>query len=161
MARYEMVVTNQTQEEQKNPVAGNYAETESAVENVGQSVAKGYGMVKKFVAPFVSQLVTAQTSTVSLRTGAEELQERLQFAESIAQRGFGLAESVVIGGLAGGVGGAVFGAVMTIATTVTSYALKARELDLQQREESISLQQLAVRAGGSLSSFSGSRGRNQ
>lgn len=164
MAEYSITIeVKESAEEAKNPVAGSEAGAvgETEVVEVGKTVAKGYGMVKRFVAPFISQLVTAHTSTISLRTGAEELQQRAQFAQSVMSQGFNIAESILIGGLTGGLPGAVFGAVMSVTQTALSYEFKQRELDMQKDAEDISLRLMSTRAGGSLAAFSGSRERSQ
>ena len=124
-------------------------------------MAKGIVTFNSYVMPFVDQLVTQRISTISLRTGAEELQEKTSFVYSAIKTGVGLIESVLIGGLVGNLPGAIIGGLMSISTTAISYANKAQTLNLQRRVESMSLRNMEIRAGGSLATFSGSRGRSQ
>ena len=161
MSSYEITVTLK-EKKAKNPVAGSDSEAENTDGgNLPKEIAKGYGVVKKFVSPFISQVITAQTSTVSLRTGAEELQERLQFSQNAIRQGFGVIESVVVGGLLGGAPGAIVGAAMGVAQTAMTYEFRRQELQMQKDVEDVSLRLLNIRAGGSLAAFSGSRETNQ
>jgi hypothetical protein len=160
---YSIVVKNETAETKSNPVAGNATQPvqeSGSGANVSQSIAKGLVSFKSFVQPFVEQITDSYVNTVSLRTGAEELQEKMQFARSVIKQGVGIAESITIGALTGGFVGAAVGAVMSIATTAVSYAIKDREIRLQRSVEDVSLASMIVRAGGS-AAFSGSRERNQ
>ena len=112
-------------------------------------------------ASFVNQVVSYRIQTVSLRTGAEEQQERLAFAYSIAKQVGGTLLSTAVGAAMGGGIGAVVGLVVGIAHTAISYSQKAEELRIQKTVEDVGLRYLNARAGGSVASFSGSRLRNQ
>lgn len=164
---YTITLKNETQSEQaeRNPIAGSGAQTQNGdsggVASWRKGVAKGIVTFNTYVKPFVDQLVTQQISTITLRTGAEELQEKAEFAYSAIKAGVGLIESVLIGGLVGNLPGAVIGGLMSISTTAISYANKAQTLNLQRSVESMSLRNMEIRAGGSLATFSGSRGRSQ
>lgn len=164
--RHEIIIENKTNSRKKSPVAG----SGSASKDTSQSneISKGTRAVAKtivsfdnYVKPFVDQVVTQHITTVSLRTGAEELEERLSFAQSIGQRIYGLGKSVVVGALIGNIPGAIIGAVMNIATTAIEYSNKQRQIELQRNVEHVGLRYLNARAGGSVASFSGSRLKNQ
>lgn len=162
---YVITIKNETSRKKKNPVAGNNSE---ATENGGAqaendrkaAIAKGL-VVYHTAKSFVNQVVSHNVSTVSLRTGSEELQEKISFAYEIGQKAFGFVESVAIGALVGNVPGAVIGGVLSAAHTAISYAQKAETISLQRSVESMSLRNMQIRAGGSLATFSGSRGTNQ
>lgn len=169
--RYEFVFKNETETEskkKKNPVAGNGSE---AKENGGQGEGQGGKDTKKAIAKgivvyrtaksFVNQVVSHNVSTVSLRTGSEELQQRLSFAYEVGQKAFGMVESVFIGAAVGNLPGAIIGGLLSAAHTAISYAQKAETISLQRPVESVSLRNQQIRAGGSLATFSGSRTQNQ
>lgn len=158
---YSIVFKNETSEPKKNPVAGNATEpTEESSPSAGKSLVKGLVAFKSFVQPFVEQVATAYTSTVALRTGAEELQEKMQFAQSVISKGVGIVESIAVGAAVGNLPGAVLGTLIGIINTGVSYAIKAQEIKWQSQVEDASLGAMLVRAGGA-AAFSGSRERSQ
>lgn len=158
---YSIVFKNETSEQKKNPVAGNTTEpTEENSSSAGKSLVKGLVAFKSFVQPFVEQVATAYTSTVALRTGAEELQEKMQFAQSVISKGVGIVESIAVGAAVGNLPGAVLGALIGITNMGISYSMKLRELKRQSQVEDVSLGAMLVRAGGA-AAFSGSRERSQ
>ena len=131
------------------------------VSDARKAIGKGLISYRSYVKPFVNQLVSQQISTVSLRTGAQELQDRLSFGYQMVQSGVNMVESIAIGAMMGGAAGAVVGAVTSVVTTAISYANKQQTINLQRDVENASLNNMAVRAGGSLASFSKSRERRQ
>lgn len=143
-------------ESTKNTSAGAQADKDTSKNALKQGV-KGYFAIKHIVAPFVTQAIGYGISTISVRTGQVEQQQRAQFAYDIASKAFGLAESIAVGAMVGGLAGAIGGAVMSIATTVTGYALQQQKLNLEESAENISLGFMNARAGSSLATTSGSR----
>lgn len=162
---YVFTFKNETETgKKKNPVAGNGAEPKEGSGSQSSSrkaaIAKGI-VVYRTAKSFVDQAVTHNISTVSLRTGAEELQERLAFAREMTQKGLNIVESVAFGALVGNAAGAIIGLMTSVSHTVISYAQKAETLRLERSVENASLHNMAIRAGGSLATFSGSRGKRQ
>ena len=164
MAKYELVLRNETNDDESPIASGGAAKS---ADKGGTSEITGRQAFKKVMAAggiaasFVNQVVTHQIQTVSLRTGAEEQQERLAFAYSIAKQVGGTLLSTAVGAAMGGGIGAVVGLVVGIAHTAISYSQKAEELRIQKTVEDVGLRYLNARAGGSVASFSGSRLRNQ
>lgn len=159
---YSIVVENKTAEKKKNPVAGNSTSTKHSsggpdYQDLGK---KGLVSFKTFIQSFVEQVPTSYVNTISLRTGAEEHQERMEFAQSVIRRGVGIVESIAMGALVGGGIGAAIGTVTSLATTAVSYVIKYQEMNIKQQTENASLSAMFVRAGGA-ASFSGSRERRQ
>ena len=109
------------------------------------------------IVPFVKQAIGFSVNTISLRTGAEESQQRAQFAYDIASQAFSLGKGIWIGAIAGGLPGALVGAGLSILTTVFSYSYKAQEIQMQSDLEQISLAGLNRRAGSYAPSHTGSR----
>lgn len=164
MAKFELVLRNETNDDESPIASGGAAKSAN---KGGVSDITGRQAVKKVMAAggiaasFVNQVVTHQIQTVSLRTGAEEQQERLAFAYSIAKQVGGTLLSTAVGAAMGGGIGAVVGLVVGIAHTAISYSQKAEEMRIQKTVEDVGLRYLNARAGGSVASFSGSRLRNQ
>lgn len=164
MAKYEIVLRNETNDDESPIASGGAAKSANkggASEITGRQAFKKVMAVGGIAASFVNQVVTHQIQTVSLRTGAEEQQERLAFAYSIAKQVGGTLLSTAVGAAMGGGIGAVVGLVVGIAHTAISYSQKAEELRIQKTVEDVGLRYLNARAGGSVASFSGSRLRNQ
>ena len=165
MANYEIVIRNETDKGDETPIASGggapQSASEGAAEITGRQAFKKVMAVGGIAASFVNQVVSYRIQTVSLRTGAEEQQERLVFAYSIAKQVGGTLLSTAVGAAMGGGIGAVVGLVVGIAHTAISYSQKAEELRIQKTVEDVGLRYLNARAGGSVASFSGSRLRNQ
>ncbi|MCH5165649.1 MAG: hypothetical protein J1G01_04540 [Clostridiales bacterium] len=164
MATYEIFIKNEAASEKSSPIAGGGSESKSASQSSGGvniGIAKGLVAYNHYIKPFVSQMVNHHVSTVALRTGAEEHEERLSFAVSAVQKVGGLVSSVAMGAIIGNLPGAIIGGVLSIATTAMEYSNKQRQLDMQRTVENIGLRYMNARAGGSVASFSGSRMKAQ
>lgn len=167
---YEIILKNETAKK-KSPIAGDDGSGQKeggngAIASAGASkktvaAAKGLAVFKTQIQPFIDNIVTHQISTVSLRTGSDELQERLSFAYSVGKQVAGVLESVAMGAMVGQGVGAIIGAVFGIVNVGLNYAQKADTLRLQKANEDVSLQFQAIRRGGGLSTYSGSRGQRQ
>ena len=120
----------------------------------------GYIAYKHYISPFVKQAINYQISTVSLRTGRTEHQQRLQFAYDIGSKVVSLAENVAMGLLISGGNplGAVAGAAVSVVQTAVQYAQAQNTIDLERNAENISIGLMNVRAGGSVASYNSSRG---
>ena len=134
----------------KTPIAGNNNETKSTqsqesgnnINNIG-----GYVAFKKYAAPFVEQGIQYAISTVALRTGNVERQQRIQVAYEAGSQVFGIAESAFIGLKVGGAPGAVVGAVLGIATNVIGLAQKQNTINLNRALENEQISMLNARSG--------------
>ena len=95
-------------------------------------------------------VINYRISTISLRTGAEEHQQRVQFVYNEASHAVGSLGTIVGGAALGGVPGAIAAA----GAVAVSYALKflgwaqnANTLRLQKSMEDVSIQMQSIRAG--------------
>lgn len=165
---YEIVIHNATTSgnSNKNPVAGSNAsgENTSASKQPSESrlaAAKVLGITNSSIKPFVDQMVSQKVTTVTLRTGAQELEERMSVKVQIGQTVWGIASSAATGALVGGLPGAIVGGLLGVATTAIDLSNKQKEIDLQKSVENVGLRYMDVRAGGSVASFSGSRMKSQ
>lgn len=158
MADYEIVIKDDTVTK-KSPIA---QKTQSeSVQDTGRAKAKEnvaeYFAFKRIVSPFVRMGIEYGISTVSIRTGRTETQQRMQFAYSVGSKAFGTVENIAIGAAVGGLWGAVAGAVMSTVTTVAGYAINQAKINLSAASENISIGLINARAGGNVAATSGSR----
>ncbi len=164
MADYEIVIRNETDTAKNSPIAGTATESKENDENTSASVPsgiKGILAAKNVVAPFVDQVVSHEISTVDLRTGASEQQERLSFAYSVGKQVGSAALKIATGAVIGGLPGAIVGLAVSVAHTAVSHGQKAADIQMQHDLEGTGMRFLNARAGGSVASFSGSRSRRQ
>lgn len=132
---------------------------ENAV-NAG-AVVKGLVSFNAFVKPFVQPIINHSIQTISLRTGAQETQQRIQLAYDIGEQAVGMLESIAIGAAVGRLPGAIMGATVGLVTTMINYANQADTIGLERSLENIALRGLNVRAGGYAPSYGASRMRGQ
>ena len=166
--RYEIVITNDTRKssETRSPIAGSNTEQMQA-EGAGQvdgakvAAVKGLAIARTYITPFVKQVISHNVATVSLRTGAEELEQRMEFTKQIGESVAGAVMSGVMGFIVGNLPGAIIGVAVSAITTGISYANKAVDIDMGRQVEDVGLRFMNARAGGSVASFSGSRTKNQ
>ena len=154
MADYEIVIKDDTVTK-KSPIA---QKTQSeSVQDTGRAKAKEnvaeYFAFKRIVSPFVRMGIEYGISTVSIRTGRTETQQRMQFAYSVGSKAFGIVENIAIGAAVGG----LWGAVMSTITTVAGYAINQAKINLSAASENISIGLINARAGGNVAATSGSR----
>lgn len=175
--KYEIILRNETNSGQKSPIAGNGTTPSETNNNSGgnnsisttrRGAASALVAVNTYIKPFVDQMATQYVSTVALKTGAQEQEERMSYTMNVAQKVYSFGSSLATGALMGSAGGpigaiagAIIGGVMSLATMAVDYSNKQEKLDLQHSVESIGLRYLNNRAGGSVASFSGSRLKNQ
>lgn len=166
MPSYEIIVSNQTNEDESSPIAGSATDgsaepkqtnKEPEEPSTAKKIAKGYGIAKHFAMPFINSIISHQISTVELRTGNADRQRRSQAIYSIAKRGAGFVESIAIGGMVGQLPGAVMGAVTSIATTAINVAQQYDTYYLRQNIENTSIGLMNVRAGGNVATTNGRR----
>ena len=135
----------------KVPIAGNNTEskqtTPSTEEKDNKASVVGYVAYKKYVAPFVKQGIQYSISTVGLRTGNMERQQRMQSAYDIGSQVVGIGESIALGFAMGGGVGAVVGAVMGTATTLIGVAQKQTTININNALENQQISMLNARSG--------------
>ncbi len=147
---YKFIITDETQAEQNNPIAGQNTQSSSTQSNNTNSVSRGQlsGLVAYHkIKPFVVQAINNEVGKVELRTGSNRLQEKANFINQIAQNVFNFGESIVIGASVGGIPGAIAGAVLSVAHTLISYTNNQSVLDLQSSIENQTISMQYIRAG--------------
>lgn len=166
---YEIIIKNEGGASgKKNPVANNNDTSKSknnagmgagAVES-GSSAKEAVGVYfafKRVVSPIVAQAAEYGISTVTMRTGRREEQQRQQFAYDTARRIYGLGESIAVGAAVGGLPGALVSVALTLANSALSIAYAQRRINLAENLDNVTLGMLNVRAGGAVATASGSR----
>jgi hypothetical protein len=105
-----------------------------------------YGYAKSVM----NRLAQSSINTVVLRTGHEELQQRIQFTYNIANRGLDLVTSAITGASVGGPAGAIVGVAMNLVSTGVDLAMRQNELNISRQQENttIFLNQIRIGAGG-------------
>lgn len=167
MARYTITFRNETGDTSSSPVAGGgQAQAKQGQSGETQSSkpewVKGLVAYNQYLKPFVSQVASHEVSTVSLRTGSDELQQKVEFARDIATAGLGIVENIAVGAAIGNLPGALIGAFMGLATTAVGYMNRRKTIGYNQALEDISIDFMNTRAGGGIyPSYSGSRGNRQ
>lgn len=167
MESYTVVLRNETQSKESpiaksdSPGRTQSVQSYSSGQMRAQTALKALVAYDKFVAPFVEQAIQQQVSTIELRTGSKELQQRVEFGLGIAKQAGGIATSFLTGYAIGNLPGAIVGTLISGLTTALNYANKAQTLKLEQNLENVTLRGLNVRAGGYAPSYAGSRGRTQ
>lgn len=166
MKTYELILRNETERKVAKDVggAGGIQTADGANESTGGEVSSsdasaekilkqvfGYKAVKRVV----STAISYQVSTVQLRTGSSEAQQRAQMAYSIGSQVFNIGESVVMGAVVGNLPGAIVGAILGITNTIWQYEMQQNTLNLQH-----TLEQNAQDLSAQRATISGSRYQN-
>lgn len=161
---YTLTLKNETANDADSPIAGQSSKSsqqQSAASAQGKTkagaVVKGLVSFEAFVKPFVQPMIQHSLQTVSLRTGSQEMQQRMQFAYSLGEQAIGIVESIAVGAALGHLPGAILGAVMGLATTAINYANQKDTIRMEQNLENISLRGMNVRAGGYAPAYGASR----
>lgn len=166
MAQYEILIKNGTNgAEDGNPIANDKskgkkpkAEEEKSGKISAESVA-GYMAFKRVVAAPLKRAINYQISTVALRTGSMERQQRIQFVTDTAGQVASTVESGILAFAAtgGNPAGALLGALIDVVGKVMTAYQKINTLNLNQRYEQISIGLQNARYGGSVGSTMQSR----
>ena len=147
---YKIVITSQGggSSAPKNPIAGdnNQSKPTSNEEEKNKDIGV-YVAYKKYVSPFLKKGLQYQISTVALRTGNSERQQRLQSAFSITSQLVGIGESIYVGAKVGGAKGAVIAAAISTATAGINLVQQSNTLILKEALENQTINMLNVRSG--------------
>lgn len=165
MATYEYIIRNDSGDSARSPVAKVSANKGNAKpsEEQGLSAKQVYNkfrnayVVKETVSILRSE-INYKANTVELRTGAKDLQQKVDFTMGIAEKGLSVIGAAVGGFFVGGAAGAAGAAAVTLLSqiigTVQSISQAQRTIDLKQAIEDETIRMNALRAG-----TRGSRGR--
>ena len=99
------------------------------------------------------ELISYELSTVSLRTGAKEYEQKLQLSYSALKQ---TVVPLVVGATTGGLPGAIIGGLFGLGMQALTWAQNAQTIDYNRQLENISIDMARTRAG-----VSGSRSAKQ
>lgn len=133
---YRIIIEAGNIKDKKNEPIANQEDNNS--DSVKKSLVGAIAVYKK-AKTFVDAQISHRISTISLRTGQVEAQQRTEFAYGVAQKSLGFVESVAFGAITGNIPGAIIGGVMSLMSMLQSYINKAEKLTLEKQEESIRL----------------------
>lgn len=160
---YTIKITNNTKAVKNGPVANSTSESAQNPET-GQTNAHdaltAIVAIDKFAMPFVEQSINYQVSTISLRTGASELQQRVQFGLNVAKQAIGIGATLITG-FATGNPLLIVGGLISATTTAINYANQAQTIKTESDLENITRRGLNVRAGGYAPAYGASRTASQ
>ena len=149
MATYEIIIKNETGQAE-SPIANdqndNTSDSEKDTEKKAKKVITG-AMLYRTGKALVRSQIGHEISTISLRTGQTELQQRYEFANRIAESVFDVGESIAIGASVGKGWGAVIGAVIGIGSKLVGLVHKQDTYNLNQQLEQETLWRNNIRAG--------------
>lgn len=160
---YVIILKNEART-QKSPVANS---SEKSEQKYTSGQLKAQGAIKalvaydKYAAPFVEGIVQHGVGTIELRTGAAELQQKIEFGLNMAKTAGGLVTSALTGYAIGNLPGALIGVLISGVTTAINYANRRDTIRLEQNLENITLRGMNVRAGGYMPISIASRSRTQ
>lgn len=160
---YRIIIQNGTQSK-RSPVAKSESSAESQYSKGqlrAQTALKAMVAFDKYVGPFVEQAISYSVGTIELRTGAQELQQRVEFGLNIAKQAGGILTSALAGYAMGNLPGALIGAIISVGTTALNYANRERTIKVQGSLESITQRGLTARSGGYAPTSIQSRSRTQ
>ena len=150
---YKIIISAENLQDAKSPIAGDNkpSDTEKGKEGGakegGATKALGAVISYRTVKSFATQIVNHHVSTVELRTGSREQQERANFTYQLAQSGMGLLEGAIGGAMVGGLPGFIIGTVLSVAHTAIGYAQRQDTLNMQRDLENQSIGMNYIRAG--------------
>lgn len=149
MATYEIIIKNETAQAE-SPIANdqndNTSDSEKDTEKKAKKVITG-AMLYRTGKALVRSQIGHEISTISLRTGQTELQQRYEFANQIADSVFDVGESIAIGASVGRGWGAVIGAVIGIGSKLVGLAHKQDTYNLNTQLEQETIRRNNTRAG--------------
>lgn len=149
MATYEIIIKNETAQAE-SPIANdqndNTSDSEKDTEKKAKKVITG-AMLYRTGKALVRSQIGHEISTISLRTGQTELQQRYEFANRIAESVFDVGESIAIGASIGRGWGAVIGAVIGIGSKLVGLTHKQDTYNLNTQLEQETLWRNNIRAG--------------
>ena len=163
---YEIRITLPQGSEKDSAVAKSAANTSTSQDGSAPSTtAKDMiGTAKTVVAytgakRIAEAYITHNINTVSLRTGATEYEQKLQFAYSEGSQAIGSVAAIAMGAAVGGPAGAAVAAVgvgINYIMKAVNWSQNADKIQIQKALEDVSLQMQRARMG-----TAGSRGSNQ
>ena len=161
MAEYIMTIELPPDESDSKVVSGSNANQRPTRTDAEKKAAGAESALKSMVSfaavrTFADRLISYEISQVSLRTGAREYEQKLQFAYSMTNKGINLITAGYVGYKMGGLIGAGVAVGTSLFYNAITYAQNANTIATNKSLEDISIGMASERAG-----VSGRRGATQ
>ncbi len=148
--KYVTTIIIKTEGGSKSPVAGSKkTDEEKYREKWNNSLEKGLkGLVSySAVSSTADNLITYEINQVELRTGAREMEQRMQTVYNFGKKALNTTVALGIGLATGNFPLVAIGAVTSVFNSAISIAQKQRTIDTQQTVENVSINMQNERAG--------------
>lgn len=161
MAEYIMTIELPPDESDSKVVSGSNANERPTRTDAEKKAAGAESALKSMVSfaavrTFADRLISYEISQVSLRTGAREYEQKLQFGYDLLNKGLNVGMATAAGVAAGGVVGAGVALIGSTIYSLIGYAQNANTIATNKSLEDISIGMASERAG-----VSGRRGATQ
>ena len=149
--QYSIILKNDTADDKRQTTAPTAKGPDPDKERK-KAIKKGaavVGTAYSTLSTVASYVKSATIDVVSLRTGYEEKQQKLEFAYTVGKTLADMAVSIGMGFAIGNVPGAIVGAASSIGSTVANLAMHQNQINISRQNEntSIFLNQLRMGAG--------------
>lgn len=148
--KYVTTIIIKTEGGSKSPVSGSKkTDEEKYREKWNNSLEKGLkGLVSySAVSSTADNLITYEINQVELRTGAREMEQRMQTVYNFGKKALNTTVALGIGLATGNFPFVAIGAVTSVFNSAISIAQKQRTIDTQQTVENVSINMQNERAG--------------
>lgn len=148
--KYVTTIIIKTEGGSKSPVSGSKkTDEEKYREKWNNSLEKGLkGLVSySAVSSTADNLITYEINQVELRTGAREMEQRMQTVYNFGKKALNTTVALGIGLATGNFPLVAIGAVTSVFNSAISIAQKQRSIDTQQTVENVSINMQNERAG--------------
>lgn len=148
--KYVTTIIIKTEGGSKSPVSGSKkTDEEKYQEKWNNSLEKGLkGLVSySAVSSTADNLITYEINQVELRTGAREMEQRMQTVYNFGKKALNTTVALGIGLATGNFPLVAIGAVTSVFNSAISIAQKQRTIDTQQTVENVSINMQNERAG--------------
>lgn len=152
MAEYIMTIELPPDESDSKVVSGSNANQRPTRTDAEKKAAGAESALKSMVSfavvrTFADRLISYEISQVSLRTGAKEYEQKLQFGYEIANKSINIVQSIYFASKVAGWQGALTAAATTSLYTLVGYAQNINTLETKKNLEDVSIGMTSVRAG--------------
>lgn len=148
--KYVTTIIIKTEGGSKSPVSGSKkTDEEKYQEKWNNSLEKGLkGLVSySAISSTADNLITYEINQVELRTGAREMEQRMQTVYNFGKKALNTTVALGIGLATGNFPLVAIGAVTSVFNSAISIAQKQRSIDTQQTVENVSINMQNERAG--------------
>ena len=153
---YKITLVNDTGGgEESKSTATNVFNDGAKDENKNKSIFSKMAAVK-YAANVADRVITSSINMVSLRTGHEALQQKINTNYGYAKKGINFVTSVVQGAMVAGVPGAIINGALNVGSELVNLAIRQNERNVARQQERITQYLNQIRIGAN----SGRIGKN-